>query len=303
MHEDDFESLASYWINNVGDQSDVLFVCKRYSNLPVSLDKYNSGILHFPVDTNERNITTFNQTVIKKADVSVMLDQISEISTADDVLKLASKYGTLHFDSYDGVSVDKKKRDSVCDWIRLSNNVNSVMDLYNQAHTTGENEEMKLAKMEMISILSSNLEMCSYKTKVFLYGEVMQDEDSFPQIFEYARPSDFFSFVWRVVLDSVISAEKRDGNAWAKCPYCMKYDRIENMHVLKSGLAVHHEHYRAWYEKQKRAEGKRNYKCVYCGKRDSLKNMKKMENKTNMYYHEKCMKDLEAKNKGQTLSD
>lgn len=301
--EDEFKYLNDYWVNNVGDLSDVMFVCNRYSNSPVSLEKHNSGMLHFPVDTHGRNLTTLNQTFITRADISEMLDQISEISTTDDVLTLASEYGTLHFDSFDGVSLDKKKKDCVSDWIKLSSDVNAVMDLYNDAHSSLYNDEMKISKMKMTLILSDNLKKSRYETKVFLYGETPDDEDSFPQIFEYARPCDFFSFVWRVVLDSVISAEKDDGNAWVKCPYCKKFDLKDNMHIMKSGLAVHHEHYRAWYEKQKRAEGKRNYKCVYCGKRDSLKNMKKMENKTNMYYHEKCLKEHESSNKGQTSSD
>lgn len=303
MYEDGFEHLSSYWVNNVGDQSDVLFVCKRYSDLPVSLEESMTGILRFPVDSEGRNLITFKETVIKRSDVASLLDQISTIDSVEDVLSLASKYGTLYFDSFDGVSAQKQKRDSVQDWFTLSNDLNAVMDFFDIAHSATSNHEMRNAKIRMTLILNKYLRMSTYGSEVYLYGEDSKVEDSFPQLFEYTRPRDFISFLWRIILDSVISAENNDGNSWVRCPYCKKFDLKDDMHVLKSGLAVHHEHYRAWYEKQKRAEGKRNYKCMYCGKRDSLKNMNKMENKTNMYYHEKCLKEHELNNKGQTSND
>ena len=284
--------------------NDVLFVCKRHSNLPVSLEEGMTGVLHFPVDSEGRNLTTIKETVIKRADVASLLDQISTIDSVEDVLALASKYGNLYFDSFDGVSAEKQKRDSVHDWFTLSNDLNAVMDFSDNARSSASYDEIKDAKIKMTIVLNKYLNLSSYRVGVYLRGKDPSNaEKNFSQIFEYTQPRDFISFVWRIVLDIVISAENNDGNSWARCPYCKKFDLKNIMHVMKSGLAVHHEHYRAWYEKQKRAEGKRNYKCVYCGKRDSLKNMKKKENKTNMYYHEKCMKDLEAKNKGQTLSD
>lgn len=285
--------------------NDVLFVCKRHSNLPVSLEEGMTGVLHFPVDSEGRNLTTIKETVIKRADVASLLDQISTIDDSiEDVLAMASKYGTLSFDSFDGVSADKKKLDSVTDWLTLSSDINKVMDFSDKARISASYDEIKDAKIRMTLVLNKYLSMSSYRVNVYLSGKNPSNvEEGFSQIFEYTQPRDFISFVWRIVLDIVMSAENNDSNSWARCPYCKKFDLKDNMHIMKSGLAVHHEHYRAWYEKQKRAEGKRNYKCVYCGKRDSLKNMNKMENKTNMYYHEKCLKEHESNNKGQTSSD
>lgn len=281
--------------------NDVLFVCKRYSNLPVSLEEGMTGVLHFPVDSEGRNITTLKETVIKRADVASLLDQISTIDSIEDVLAMASKYGTLSFDSFDGVSADKKKLDSVTDWLTLSSDINKVMDFSDKARISASHDEIKDAKIRMALLLNKYLSMSSYRVNVYLSGKNSSNvEDGFSQIFEYTQPRDFLGFVWRIVLDIVISAENNDSNSWARCPYCKKFDLKDNMHIMKSGLAVHHEHYRAWYEKQKRAEGKRNYKCAICGKRDALRNMVKIGD---MYYHEKCLKEHESNNKGQTSSD
>ena len=96
--------------------NDVLFVCKRYTNLPVSLEEGMTGVLHFPVDSEGRNITTLKETVIKRADVASLLDQISTIDSIEEVLAMASKYGTLSFDSFDGEFLAQFFRCSQVDW-------------------------------------------------------------------------------------------------------------------------------------------------------------------------------------------
>lgn len=300
----------------------------------------DKGEIIFPVGSRESSGAKWNRKTISRKGIPALFDRILKIYAVDghgdgraskEVLSLASEFGGLHIYSDLGVDVDKvikntdlvrgalndrsifrKRKDTFKDWYDLSRDLNIVWK---------ENERI-LQKVGKLEDSEENINLTiSRNAKKTFYSITRIRKDmikGIPVYEELRRPRDLFSLIWQVVLDTVNNKILSFFAPLRRCAVCGEFsfeeeDGVRLMRRTKDGFFAHilrvddegneKDCYHILKERQARAAGKRDYKCVYCGKRDSLKNMKKMENKTNMYYHEKCMKDLEAKNKGQTLSD
>lgn len=301
----------------------------------------DKGEIIFPVGSRESSGAKWNRKTISRKGIPALFDRILKIYAVDghgdgraskEVLSLASEFGGLHIYSDLGVDVDKvikntdlvrgalndrsifrKRKDTFKDWYDLSRDLNIVWK---------ENERI-LQKVGKLEDSEENINLTiSRNAKKTFYSITRIRKDmikGIPVYEEVRRPRDLFSLLWQVVLDTV--NENQSSSFFAslrRCAVCGEFsfeeeDGVRLMRRTKDGFFAHilrvddegneKDCYHILKERQARAAGKRDYKCVYCGKRDSLKNMKKMENKTNMYYHEKCLKDHEANNKGQTFSD
>jgi len=295
----------------------------------------------FSVGSRETGGLKWNRKTISRKGIPGLFDRILKIYAVyghgdgranKEVLSLASEFGGLHIYSDLGVDVDKvlkntdlvrgalndrsifrKRKDTFKDWYDLSRDLNIVWK---------ENERI-LQKVGKLEDSEENINLTiSRNAKKTFYSITRIRKDmikGIPVYEEVRRPRDLFSLLWQVVLDTV--NENQSSSFFAslrRCAVCGEFsfeeeDGVRLMRRTKDGFFAHifrvddegneKDCYHILKERQARAAGKRDYKCVYCRKRDSLKNMKKMENKTNMYYHEKCLKDHEANNKGQTSSD
>lgn len=137
------EELEGFVINKYGEFDPRLLTCVRYSKKWVSL-RENAGLheIVFPVDVRDRGLTHLDVIHITQAELKDIFNRVLKIRNDNDILSLATDYGALHLNSFNGVNADnppfhiaakqglKMTMDTLEDWYRFSADARCVMQLH-----------------------------------------------------------------------------------------------------------------------------------------------------------------------------